>query len=455
MSANAPAGSGNSIVKVAFASFVGTTIEWYDFFLYGTAASLVFNRLFFPNLDPLAGTLAAFSTYAVGFVFRPIGGLVFGHYGDRIGRKTMLFLTLTIMGVATFLIGVLPTYQSIGVWAPILLVVMRCLQGFGVGGEWGGAVLMAVEHAPGGRRGFYGSWPQLGVPAGLVLANLIYSAFATSRSPDEFLAGAWRIPFLLSFVLVIVGLFIRLQVAEPPAFARVKESRTESRMPILDAIRIHPKGVAVAFGARFAENGFFYIYTTFVLAYVAQTLQLPQSVGLNGVLAAGVIELAAMLAYGALSDRLGRRPVYLFGAVFSLLFAFPFFWLVDTRNALLVGLAIVLGLNFGHAAMYATQASFFSELFGTRVRYSGASLGYQLSSVFAGGLSPIIATALLASFGSFVPVAAYLVFMAVVTVVSVWVAAETRHYDVEAEHPEEARRVALDEQRYAPAGPPA
>jgi metabolite-proton symporter len=452
MSATAP--STTSIVKVAFASFVGTTIEWYDFFLYGTAASLVFNRLFFPNLDPLAGTLAAFSTYAVGFVFRPVGGLVFGHYGDRIGRKTMLFLTLTIMGVATFLIGLLPTYESIGVWAPALLVLMRCLQGLGVGGEWGGAVLMAVEHAPAHRRGFYGSWPQIGVPAGLVLANLIYSALATTRSQEEFLAGAWRIPFLLSFILVAIGLFIRLQVEEPRAFARVKESRSEARMPIIDAIRTHPRGVLIAFGARFAENGFFYIYTTFVLAYAVQALQLPQTVGLNGVLAAGVIELAAMLGYGALTDRIGRRPVYLFGAVFSLVFAFPFFWIVGTRDALLVGLAIVLGLNLGHAAMYATQASFFSELFGTRVRYSGASLGYQLSSVFAGGFSPIIATYLLAQFGSYVPVAVYLVFMALITVVSVWFASETRGYDVEAEHPEEARRLALEKERYAAAAPP-
>jgi MFS transporter, MHS family, shikimate and dehydroshikimate transport protein len=274
------------------------------------------------------------------------------------------------------------------------------------------------------------------VPAGLVLANLVYSAVSSGRSPDDFLAsGAWRIPFLLSAVLVAVGIFIRLQVSEPPGFARVKETRTEARMPIVEALRKHPKGVAVAFGARFAENGFFYIYTTFVLAYVVQTLKLPASVGLNGVLIAGVLELGTMLAYGALTDRVGRRPVYLFGAIFSLLFAFPFFWMVETRDAFLVGLAIVVGLNLGHAAMYATQASFFSELFGTRVRYSGASLGYQLSSVFAGGLSPIIATAMLASFGTYVPVAVYLVFMAAVTIVAVWAANETRRQDIHEEDP--------------------
>jgi MFS transporter, MHS family, shikimate and dehydroshikimate transport protein len=422
-----------SIVKVAFASFIGTTIEWYDFFLYGTAAALVFNRLFFPNFDPLVGTLLAFGTYAVGFVARPVGGIVFGHYGDKIGRRTMLFLTLTIMGVASFLIGVLPTYQSIGVIAPILLLLLRILQGFGVGGEWGGAVLMAVEHAPPGRRGFYGSWPQLGVPAGLVLGNLVFSIFS-GQPEDQFLAWGWRVPFLLSLVLVGVGLFIRLQVPEPPVFARVKETHSESKMPIVDAIRQHPREILVAMGARFAENGIFYIYTVFVLAYATQRLQVPTSTILTGVLIAAVFELFAMLGFGALSDRLGRRPVYMFGAAWSALFAVPFFVLVDTRQTALIWLGII-GLALGHSAMYGPQASFFSELFGTRVRYSGASLGYQLSSVFAGGLSPLIATALLAQYQSFVPIALYMIAMAVLTLVSVYVATETVRHDIEADRP--------------------
>ncbi len=418
-----------SIVKVAFASFIGTAIEWYDFFLYGTAAALVFNRLFFPNFDPLVGTLAAFGTYAVGFVARPVGGVVIGHFGDRVGRKSMLFLTLTIMGVGTFLIGVLPTYNDIGVWAPILLTLMRIFQGFGVGGEWGGAVLMAVEHAPANRRGFYGSWPQMGVPAGLVLANLVFAYFSGSRGEADFLGGAWRVPFLLSAILVVIGIFIRMQISEPPAFAKIKETRTEARMPVLDAVRDHPKEVAVAFGARFAENGIFYVYTVFVLAYATQRLQVPQSTVLTGVLIAAVVELFAMPTFGWLSDRVGRRPVYLFGAGLSLVWAFPFFWLVDTRQTILIWLGI-LGLAIGHSGMYGPQASFFAELFGTRVRYSGASLGYQLSSVFAGGLSPIIATALLATYGSFVPIAAYMMGMAVLTLVSVWWATETMRQDI-------------------------
>ncbi len=420
------------IVKVAFASFIGTAIEWYDFFLYGTAAALVFPRLFFPNIDPLMGTLASFGTYAVGFVARPVGGVVIGHFGDRIGRKSMLFLTLTIMGVGTFLIGLLPTYNNIGVWAAVLLTVLRILQGFGVGGEWGGAVLMAVEHAPANRRGFYGSWPQMGVPAGLVLANLVFGYFSGSRPEAEFLAGAWRVPFLLSAVLVVVGLFIRMQISEPPGFAKLKAANTQARMPVLDAIRDHPKEVLVAFGARFAENGIFYVYTVFVLAYATAQLQVPASIALTGVLIAAAVELFAMPAFGWLSDIVGRRPVYLFGAGLSLVWAFPFFWLVNTRQTPLIYLGI-LGLAIGHSAMYGPQASFFSELFGTRVRYSGASLGYQLSSVFAGGLSPIIATALLAQYKTFEPIAIYMIGMAVLTLISVWWASETMRHDTGAE----------------------
>lgn len=430
-------GQTSSIRQVALASFVGTAIEWYDFFLYGTAAALVFGTLFFPEFSDTAGTLAAFSTYAVGFAARPLGGLVFGHFGDRIGRKSMLILSLMIMGVATFLIGLLPTFQTIGVMAPILLVVLRFCQGIGVGGEWGGAVLMAVEHAPEGRRGFYGSWPQMGVPAGLLLANIVFFA-STSIFPE---AWAWRVPFLFSILLVGVGLFIRLKILETPAFAQVKESGTEANMPIIDVFRHYPKNVFLAMGMRVAENGTFYVTTVFVLTYITTTLGLEQGVGLTGVIIASAIGLVTIPMFGALSDRVGRRPVYLFGAVFSVLFAFPFFWLLNTEVSVLIWLAIILGFNVGHDAMYGPQAAYFSELFGTRVRYSGASVGYQLASVFAGGLAPLIAVSLLAAYG-YGAVAVYMIFLALITVISVILASETFRDDINAPHEQERQLIA-------------
>lgn len=422
--------SQTSITQVAIASFIGTAIEWYDFFLYGTAAALIFNKLFFPTFDPLSGTLAAFGTYAVGFVARPLGGIVFGHYGDKVGRKAMLSLTLLLMGVATFCIGLLPTYATIGPWAPMLLIFLRILQGFGVGGEWGGAVLMAVEHAPAGRRGFYGSWPQVGVPAGLLLSTSAFSAVSTLPE-EQLLSWGWRVPFLLSLLLVGVGVFIRLRIAETPAFNRVQETGSVVRVPLFDALRSHPRNILLAMGARLAENGVFYIYSVFVLVYVTEQLKLPRSMALNGVLLATAGELISIPAFGALSDRIGRRPVYMGGAAFSALFAFPFFWLIDTQHSTLVWLAIVLGLAIGHGAMYGPQASFFSELFGARVRYSGASLGYQLASVFAGGLSPLVATSLLQwSHGKPWPIAIYMIAMALITLVSVYLAAETWQEDL-------------------------
>jgi len=420
-----------SIRRVAVASFIGTTIEWYDFFLYGTASALIFNKLFFPNYDPLTGTLASFGTYAVGFAARPVGGIVCGHYGDKIGRKSMLILTLLIMGVATFLIGCLPTYNQIGIWAPILLVALRVAQGFGVGGEWGGAVLMAVEHSPKGRRGFYGSWPQIGVPAGLLLSTVMFGQI--TKLPEEALFGwGWRIAFLLSFILVGVGLFVRLAIVESPLFAEIKQAGIESRAPILDAVRDHPKSVLLAMGARLAENGAFYLYTVFVLTYATQSkIGFSRSAVLAAISVAAVFELFSMPTFGALSDRLGRRPVYLFGAIFTALFAFPFFWMIESSNTILMVLAIVLALVLGHSAMYGPQASFFSELFGTRVRYSGASLGYQLSSVIAGGLSPLIATGLLKRYNASWPIALLIVGMAVATIISVYFAAETAHTDID------------------------
>ncbi len=420
-------GQTSSIRQVAFASFIGTTIEWYDFFLYGTAAALVFPQLFFPNSSSTAGQLAALSTFAVGFAARPIGGLVFGHFGDRIGRKSMLVLSLLIMGIATALIGVLPTFSSIGVWAPILLVLLRVCQGLGVGGEWGGAVLMAVEHAPPGRRGFFGSWPQMGVPAGLLSGNLVFLA-ATAFLPGSW---GWRVPFLFSLVLVAVGLYIRLKIMESPSFTQVQESGTQADMPIIDVFRTYPKEVFLAMGMRVAENGTFYVLTVFVLAYITKELGKAQSTAQLGVIIAAFIGLFTIPFFGALSDRVGRRPLYLLGSVFSLLFAFPFFWLLNTGVTPLIWLAIILGVNIGHDAMYGPQASFFAELFGTRVRYSGASVGYQLASVFSGGLSPLAAVALFAAFGYWA-VAALMAFMALITVVSVILATETYQSDINA-----------------------
>ncbi len=418
-----------SIVRVVLASFIGTTIEWYDFFLYGTAAALVFGEIFFPTLDPLAGTMASFATYAVGFFARPVGGIVFGHFGDRMGRKSMLVTTLMMMGLATFLIGVLPTYAQIGVAAPILLVLLRFVQGFGVGGEWGGAVLMAVEHGHAGRRGLYASWVQAGVPAGLLLATAVFNLF--SLLPDEqFLSWGWRVPFLLGIALLGVGMFIRIQVFESPVFARARERKPPPPVPLLAVLRQYPRNILLAMGARFAENGSFYVFSVFVLSYATVELGVDKSVILNGVLVASAIQFFVIPAFGILSDRLGRRPVYLAGAFGLALYALPFFWLVDLGSAWAITLAIVLGMIV-HAAMYAPQAAFFSELFGTDVRYTGASIGYQLASPLAGGLAPLIATALLQlSGGAPWPVAVYMIVLAVITLVSVGLAAETHRAEL-------------------------
>jgi MFS transporter, MHS family, shikimate and dehydroshikimate transport protein len=420
-----PALEYQQIVKVALASLIGTSIEWYDYFLYGTAAALVFNKLFFPSFDPLVGTLLAFATFSVGFIARPVGGIVFGHYGDRIGRKKMLYLTLIIMGLATAFIGLLPTYAQIGIWAPALLVTMRLAQGFGLGGEWGGAVLMAVEHAPPNRRGFYGSWPQVGAYIGLLLSTLVFRAVSNMAEAD-FLSWGWRVPFLLSFLLVIVGVWIRMAVAESPVFEKVKEQKQESKMPIVEAVSKHWKNVLIAMGARFAENGLFYVFTVFSLTYISTHLKVERVVGLNGLLIAAAIAMFLGPAWGALSDKIGRRPVYIYGAIACGAFAFPFFWMLGTKSPAMISLAIVIPVTLGHAAMYGPQASFFSELFSARVRYSGASLGYQLASIFAGGLSPLVATALL-QYGGGDPkwIAVYMLGLAAITAVSVLLAAET------------------------------
>jgi len=425
-----PPAAANSVTRVVLASFIGTTIEWYDFFLYGTAAALEFDRLFFPELDPFAGTMASFATYAVGFFARPIGGVVFGHFGDRIGRKSMLVTTLMMMGLATFLMGALPTYAQVGAAAPVLLVILRFIQGFGVGGEWGGAVLMAVEHGHAGRRGLYASWVQAGVPVGSLLANAVFNLCSLMPN-DAYLSWGWRVPFLLGIALLGVGMFIRLQIFESPLFAEVRARKQQPAVPFFAVLRRHPRNVVLAMGARLAENGCFYIFTVVVLKYATDALDVPQTSILNAVLVASAVQFLMIPAFGVLSDRIGRRPVYLGGAAGLALFAFPFFWLVDTANTAMIGLAIVIGL-VAHAAMYAPQAAFFSELFGTEVRYTGASIGYQLASPLSGGVAPLISLALLKwSGGRPWSVAVYMIVLSAITFVSVWLAAETHRARLE------------------------
>jgi MHS family shikimate/dehydroshikimate transporter-like MFS transporter len=419
------AGQSSSIGRVALASFVGTAIEGYDFFIYGIAAALVFGQLFFPpNEDPLIGTLAAFATFAVGFVARPVGGVVFGHFGDKVGRKPMLVITIVTMGLATFLIGLLPTYAQIGIWAPILLVALRLIQGFSAGGEWGGAALMTVEHAPEGRRGYYGSWTTAAAAAGVMLATGVYAAFS-GLSDEQFLAWGWRVPFLLSIFLIGVGVFIRLKILETPTFARLKEAGVQARMPIVGALREHPKSVLLTAGMNVGFSTFVYVLFTFMLTYATGQLGVERNVVLIGTVIGGLIQIASVLAFSALTDRIGRRPVMLAGAAFLALYAFPLFWLVDTGNAAVIVLAMSIGF-FGSAAIFGPMAAFFSETFGTRVRYTGASLGYQTGAVLGGGLSPFSATALLVwSDGASWSVSVYLVLGAMVSLASIYLLTET------------------------------
>ena len=419
------------IRPVVTASVVGTVIEWYDFFIYGTAAALVFGPLFFPGASPVAGTLAAFATYAVGFAVRPFGGAVFGHFGDRLGRKTILITTLIVMGVSTTLIGLLPTYDHIGILAPILLVTMRLAQGFGAGAEFAGAAIMAVEYSPPHRRGFFGSWPQIGVAIGLAGASGVF-ALAQLLPEDAFMSWGWRVPFLISSVVLLVGTWIRLRISETPVFKEVQKENKVARSPLADVFRNEPKSFLAVLGMRFADNAVLYIPVVFTLSYLTTEQGLDSNVGLIGVFLAAGVQVATIPLFGALSDRLGRRVVYGGGAAAAALLMIPYFLLLDTGNPVLIWLAIALLGGLAYSAMAGSQPAFFSELFHPRIRYTGVASARELGAT-VGGVVPLAATALLAAYSTGMAVAVLVIAMCAVTVAAVLWAPETRGrmFDVE------------------------
>ena len=420
-------------MEAVIASTVGTTIEWYDFFLYGTASALVFPELFFPELEPFVGQIAAFSTFTIGFVARPVGGIMFGHLGDRLGRKSTLVATLLLMGISTLVIGFLPTYGRIGLAAPILLTLLRFLQGLGVGGEWGGAVLLALEYGHRGRRGFHASWPQAGVPLGLLTST---GAWAFSRAvlgESAFLDWGWRLPFYLSGLLIVVGLVIRMRLMETPLFAELKEKKLVAQAPISEALTRHGREIALAAGSRLSEQSCFYLFSTYVLSYAKNVLGVEEVLILQAVSLAAALEFFTIPLFGSLSDILSRKRTYALGSLFLALFAFPYYTLLETGNSAAIFLAVVGGLSIGHAMLYSVQASLIPELFGTRLRYTGASLGYQFASPFAGGLAPIIAASLVKAFpGRYWPLATYIIVLSIISLVCVQLLAETSKKDISA-----------------------
>jgi len=419
--------------RAVVASTVGTAIEWYDFFLYSTVTGLVFAKLYFPNSDPLVGTLQAFLIYAVGFIARPIGAAIFGHYGDRIGRKSTLIATLLLMGLATFAVAFVPTYASIGIWGAILLTVLRFIQGIGVGGEWGGSVLMSMEWTrTNAHRGFAASWPQFGVPAGLFLANLAVLAFS-QMSGESFLTWGWRVPFALSIVLVGIGLYIRLRIMETPVFSRLVQERRIERAPTLEVIKRQPREIIITALLRMGEQAPFYIFTAFIFAYGTTSLKVSKDFLLTAVLAAAVLSFFTIPFCGHLSDRIGRKRMYLIGAATMAVFGFIYFAMLNTLNPAWMFVAIILSL-IPHDMMYGPQAALIAEEFTGRLRYSGASLGYQLASVIAGGPAPLIAAALFALYHSGFPIAAYILVCAVLSLISTAMLRDHTNKDISREH---------------------
>ena len=432
MSAQVPsdrAFRGSGLKKVVAASMAGTVVEWYEFFLYGTLATLVFGQVFFPNAgSELDGIIAAFLTYAVGFLARPLGGIVFGHFGDKFGRKRLLQVAIVLVGASSFLMGCLPTFGQIGYWAPALLVLLRFAQGFAVGGEWGGAVLLVAEHSPNESRGFFSSWPQSAVPGGNLLATVVLLVLSATLSPEAFLSWGWRVAFWLSAVIVVIGYYIRTKVKDAPIFVESRQqadANPQARFGAIEVVRRYPRSVFTAMGLRFAENVLYYLVVTFSITYLVVVVQTDTARILLLMLVAHAIEFCAIPLVGKLSDSLGRKPVYMAGAVLGATWGFFAFPMMDTGNDLVIMAAVTIGLLF-HALMYAGQPSIMAEMFPTRVRYSGVSLGYQVTSIVAGSLAPIIATILLKNSGSSVPVAVYLLAACAVTVVAVLALKETK-----------------------------
>lgn len=415
--------------RVVSASMAGTVVEWYEFFLYATAATLVFGQLFFPQTgSQLDGVIAAFVTYAVGFVARPLGGIVFGHFGDKLGRKHLLQVSIVLIGASTFLIGCLPTFDAIGYLAPLLLVVLRFVQGFAIGGEWGGAVLLVAEHSPDERRGFWSSWPQAAVPVGNLLATLVMLVLSRVLSEEAFLAWGWRVGFWLSVVIVAVGYYIRTKVSDAPVFQEWKaeaEAEAAESSSVVTVVKKYPRGVLTAMGLRFAENVMYYLVVTFSITYLKIHLGMQTSTILLLLLIAHAVHFATIPVWGALSDRIGRRPVYATGAVLSATWGFMAFPMFDTQEPWIILAAVTIGL-FMHGMMYAGQPALMAEMFPTRMRYSGVSLGYQVTSLVAGSLAPIISTWLLKTYDSAVPVAIYLLLSCAITLVAVLALRETR-----------------------------
>lgn len=415
--------------RAVLAGTIGTAIEWYDFFLYSTITGLVFAKLFFPKSDPLVGTLEAFGVYAVGFLARPIGAAIFGHYGDRLGRKAALIATLLLMGIATFLVALVPGYDRIGIWGAVLLTILRFIQGIGVGGEWGGSVLLSMEWAQSNQhRGFIASWPQFGVPAGLFLANLAVLAFS-ALSGDQFLAWGWRVPFLLSIVLVGIGFYIRMGIMETPVFRRIAAERKIEKAPVIEVIRRHPREILLTALCRMAEQAPFYLFTAFIFSYGTGILSMKRDFLLVAVLAAALLSFVSIPLFGHLSDRFGRKRVYMLGAALTGAFGFAYFMMLDTKIPWLVVFAIVVSL-VPHDMMYGPQAALIAESFPERLRYSGASLGYQLSSLIAGGPSPLIAASLMSRYHSSWPISIFILICACITLLATSMLKDKSNQDI-------------------------
>lgn len=417
--------------RVLIASLVGSSIEWFDYFLYGTVAALVFNTMFFVSEDPSIGLILAYASFALAFFIRPLGGVIFSHIGDRIGRKKTLVLTLSLMGIATFGMGLLPTYYTIGIWAPILLITLRLVQGLGIGGEWGGAMLLAVEYAPKEQRGFFGSVPQMGVTIGMVLGTLSLSIM-TLLPEEAFMSWGWRVPFLLSALLVAFGLWIRNGIEETPSFKKVQSQGTIPKIPVVDTFKYHWREVLIAVGAKVVETAPFYIFGTFVVSYATKNVGHSNSEVLMAVMVATIITTILIPFMGKLSDKVGRKPLYVFGTIAMGLYAFPYFWMLNEGSNFMMFLATIIGLGVIWAPITAVLGTMFSEIFAAEVRYTGISLGYQIGAALAGGTAPLIAATLLLKFNdSYVPVALYIIFTTLISLTAIWAVKDRKNQELD------------------------